>query len=265
MTDYTYNPEKILILGSQIDLVDFEDTTTLMKEWIDGYSSKAPCRRIVVTGFHGIFEAHKNPDFKSVLNSADLWVPDGIAPVWIARLKGNRGVVRTPGAEIMQAYFKLADENGYSSFFYGDTEETLANLKRRLQADYPGHTIAGVFSPPFRSLTETEDNNIIQMINNSRPDVLWVALGMPKQDRWIFEHLDRLRVPIAVGVGAAFSFISGDVKRVPEWIGRFGLEWLWRLSREPKKLWKRDFVDGPMFLFNVFLELTGLRKYGSKS
>ncbi len=99
------------------------------------------------------------------------------------------------------------------------------------------------------------------MINETQPDVLWVGLGLPKQDRWVFEHKDRLNVPIAIGVGAAFGFLSGKVKRVPEWIGNNGLEWIWRFIKEPKKLWRRDLLDGPRFVFHVILELTGLRKY----
>jgi len=101
------------------------------------------------------------------------------------------------------------------------------------------------------------------MINDARPDVLWVGLGLPKQERWIHEHKDRLNVPVAIGVGACFGFFSGKVKRAPLWIGRMGLEWLWRFLQEPKKLWRRDMLDGPRFMGHVFLQLTGLRKYGA--
>lgn len=99
------------------------------------------------------------------------------------------------------------------------------------------------------------------MINMARPDVVWVGLGLPKQDRWVYEHKSRLNAPIAVGVGAAFGFLSEDIKRVPSWIGENGLEWLWRFLNEPRKLWRRDLLDGPRFLFHVLLEMTGLRRY----
>jgi len=220
-----------------------------------------PCRRVVVTGFHGIWEAHRDPEFKAILNSADLWVPDGIAPVWVARLRGFRGVRRIPGAELMRAFFQRANEKGYRSFFYGDTEETLAALRGKLEAEYPNHRIAGTFSPPFRAISPEEDDAHVAMINAARPDVLWVGLGLPKQDRWIFEHRDRLRVPVAVGVGAAFGFLSGKIKRAPAWSGRCGFEWLWRLAHEPRKLWRRDLLDGPRFVFHVLLELCRIRKY----
>jgi len=232
-----------------------------MSRWINGYDQYGRCRQIVVTGFHGIWEAHKYGDFKAILNSADLWVPDGIAPVWVARCRGFRNVKRTPGAEVMKYFFELADQEKYKSFFYGDTEETLAALKEKLEARYPGHKVVGTFSPPFRPLTPEEDDDVIRIINEARPDVLWVGLGLPKQDHWIFEHKEKLNVPIAIGVGAAFGFLSGRVERVPEWIGNNGLEWIWRFIQEPGKLWKRDLLDGPRFVFHVILELTGLRKY----
>lgn len=242
-------------------MIDTNHIITKMARWIDDYDQYGRCRQIIVTGFHGIWEAYKHADFKSILNSAELWVPDGIAPVWVARCRGFRNVRRTPGAEVMQAFFELADQKGYKSFFYGDTEEILTALKRHLEERYPGHKTVGTFSPPFRPLTSEEDEEIVRMINETQPDVLWVGLGLPKQDRWVFEHKDRLNVPIATGVGAAFGFLSGKVKRVPEWIGNNGLEWIWRLIQEPKKLWRRDLLDGPRFVFHVILELTGLKKY----
>ncbi|MBM4032639.1 MAG: WecB/TagA/CpsF family glycosyltransferase [Planctomycetes bacterium] len=249
----------VKILGSRVDLVDFARAMGTIEGWIA--EPDAPCRRVVVTGFHGIWEAHRDPGLRAILNSADLWVPDGIAPVWVARLRGFRGVRRIPGAELMRAFFGRANERGYSSFFYGDTAATLAALRERLEREYPGHKVAGTFSPPFGAVSPEEDAAHVKMINDARPDVLWVGLGLPKQERWIFEHQKRLKVPVAVGVGAAFGFLSGKVRRAPAWVGRCGLEWLWRLAHEPGKLWRRDILDGPRFLAHVLLELCGIRKY----
>lgn len=249
------NLTTIEIMGSRIDLVNLSEISEFMSKWIDAYGYSGSCRRVVVTGFHGIWEAYQNEDFRAILNSADLWVPDGIAPVAIARLKGLGEIQRIPGAELMQAFFERADQKGYRSFFYGDTDKTLGSLREKLESSYPGHKVVGTISPPFRPLTEEEDEKMIQMINQAKPDVLWVALGMPKQDRWIYDHRHRLKVPIAIGVGAAFAFVSGDVKRAPEPIGTWGLEWLWRLIMEPRKLWRRDFIDGPRFLWHVAREL----------
>jgi N-acetylglucosaminyldiphosphoundecaprenol N-acetyl-beta-D-mannosaminyltransferase len=210
---------------------------------------------VVVTGFHGLWEAHKSPVLKSLLNSAELWVPDGIAPVWVARLRGHRNVGRAPGPEIMREFLRRANQTGYRSYLYGDTDTTLSALHQTLSRDYPGHKVVGTFSPPFRPLTPSEDVAIVDQINAALPDILWVGLGMPKQDIWIHERLARLNVPVAIGVGAAFAFVAGVVPRCPEWIGRIGLEWVYRLLKEPKKLWRRDLIDGPRFLFHLGLDL----------
>ena len=238
----------VCILGSRVHLVPGR-TVDSIERWIrtrDGH-----CRQIVVTGFHGLMEAHKNPDLRAILNEADLWVPDGIAPVWLAKLKGHRNVVRTPGAEIMAEFLGRASQKGLSSYFYGDTEETLAALCDTVSREYPGHRIAGCYSPPFRQLSPQEETDIIDRINTARPDVLWVALGMPKQDVWIHERLARLNVPVAIGVGAAFAFVAGTVSRCPQWMGDAGFEWVWRFLREPHKLWRRDIFDGPRFIYHA--------------
>jgi len=160
----------------------------------------------------------------------------------------------------MEAFFAKADFAGYRSFFYGDTDETLAALRESIEDKYPGHQVAGVFSPPFRALTREEDEEHVRMINEARPDVLWVGLGLPKQDRWIYEHAERLDVPVAIGVGAAFGFLSGHVKRCPAWIGGLGFEWAYRLAKEPRKLWRRSLIQGPQFLLHVLPELLGVKR-----
>ena len=243
----------IQILGSSVHLVSTARTVDHIEHWIRKHDGR--CRQVIVTGFHGLLEAHKNPGIRSILNGAELWVPDGIAPIWVARLYGHRNVERAPGAEIMREFFRRANHKGYSSYFYGDTDATLAVLKTTLARDFPGHRVVGAFSPPFRTLSPQEDQKIIDRIKAARPDVLWVGLGMPKQDIWIYERLHRLNVPVAIGVGAAFAFSAGTVQRCPEWIGSMGFEWVYRFLREPKKLWRRDILDGPQFLFRVGLEM----------
>jgi N-acetylglucosaminyldiphosphoundecaprenol N-acetyl-beta-D-mannosaminyltransferase len=189
-----------------------------------------------------------------------LWTPDGIAPVWLARLYGHRNVQRAPGADIMMEFFVRANQRGYSSYFYGETEATLQALQARLRRQFPGHRIAGAFSPPFRKLSPEEDEAVIERINAARPDVLWVGLGMPKQEHWIYERMHRLKVPVASGVGACFSFFAGTVRRCPDWVGRIGFEWAYRFIQVPKKLWRRDLIDGPRFLLQLGLDLAGLRR-----
>jgi N-acetylglucosaminyldiphosphoundecaprenol N-acetyl-beta-D-mannosaminyltransferase len=234
-----------------------------MERWIE--DRDGACRRITVSGFHGLWQAHENPGLRAILNSAELWVPDGIAPVWLARLQGHRNVERAPGMEIMREFFRRANGKRYRSYFYGDTESTLAALQSTVEGSYPGHQVAGIFSPPFRPLTPEEDGAAIDRINAARPDVLWVGLGLPKQDTWIYERLDRLKVPVAIGVGAAFAFVAGTVSRCPDWIGRAGFEWAYRLVKEPKKLWRRDLLEGPRFFFRAAIECLRNQNSASKA
>jgi N-acetylglucosaminyldiphosphoundecaprenol N-acetyl-beta-D-mannosaminyltransferase len=255
-------PAEVRILGSRVHLVSPAAIADRIEDWIanrgDGTSRR--CRQVVVTGFHGLWAAHEDSQLHDILNGAEIWAPDGIAPILVAHLRGMRTAERAPGADIMQEFFHRADARGYRSYFYGDTEGVLDSLRERLERAHPGHRVAGVYSPPFRDLTPAEDEEIIGRINAARPDVLWVGLGTPKQDRWIHARLDRLQVPVAIGVGAAFGFLAGAVPRCPSWMGRRGLEWVYRFAKEPRKLWRRDLIDGPRFLVSLAIELAGLRR-----
>lgn len=248
---------KVDILGCQVNSVTVLEALATIETWITQATGR--CRFVVATGFHGIWEAQKTPEFKKVLNSADLFCPDGIAPIWLSRLMGEPLSARVPGPDLLGSFISVANIKGYSSFFLGDTPETLDLLRLKLVRRYPGHRIAGASSPPFGVLTPGEDSAIVDAIHQAKPDVLWVALGLPKQEWWIYRHLDQLEVPVAVAVGAAFGFLSGKVRRAPHWIGELGFEWLWRLALEPGKLWRRDFVDGPRFLAYAIRECARVR------
>src|SRR5208337_2384442 len=250
-------PPSIEILGSSVSRVTIDEALNHIERWIE--LSGERCRFVVATGFHGIWEAHRNPRLRNVLNSADLFCPDGIAPVWISQLRGLPLPIWVPGPELLARFAARANQTGYRSFFYGDTDDTLATLKERFERQHPGHRVVGTLSPPFRELELEEERATVKQINEARPDVLWVGLGLPKQEWWIHRNLDALRVPVVVGVGAAFRFVSGQVRRAPEWVGGAGLEWLWRLAMEPAKLWRRDLVDGPRFLYRALAETVEIR------
>ena len=254
--------DRVEILGARIDRVLPTEALARIEDWIVNPGPRP--RHVVVTGFHGIWVGHQNPGFRAIVNAADLFVPDGIAPIWLARIRGEPLSTRLPGAELMRMVLELADRRGYGSYFYGDTDETLLALKRRLGERYPGHRIAGAWSPPFRVLSPEEDAADVARINAARPDILWVGLGLPKQESWIHTHLDRLQVPVVVGVGAAFGFLSGQVSRVPSWIGDAGFEWVWRFVAEPRKLWRRDLIDGPRFVWHGLQESLVYRLRNSK-
>jgi N-acetylglucosaminyldiphosphoundecaprenol N-acetyl-beta-D-mannosaminyltransferase len=234
------------IMGCNINSVTVFEALATIETWIEQKSQG--CKFVVATGFHGVWEAQKSSEFRNVLNSADLFCPDGIAPVWLSRIMGEPLNGRVPGPDLLSAFVSVGNIKGYSSFFLGDTPETLAALTTKIKDRYPGHRIAGTLSPPFRPLTAADNVAILETIHRVKPDVLWVAFGLPKQELWISEHLRQLEIPVAVAVGAAFGFLSGKVKRAPRWMGRSGFEWLWRLAHEPVKLWHRDLIEGSRFL-----------------
>jgi len=251
-------PPSIGVLGVRVHMVQMPEVLAHLEHWIQ---TRDRAHYIVASGMHGVMEARRSPEFKAIVNSADLFVPDGISLVWVGRRRGFRLKKRVSGADLMWEFLKLSEQKGYRLFFYGDTEETLGSLTTTLKKTFPRLDIVGAISPPFRSLTPEEDERELEMINTSGADVVWVGLGLPKQERWMFEHRDQVNAPVMVGVGAAFKFLSGQVRRAPPWVGDHGLEWMWRFFQEPKRVWRRVLVDGPHFAGQVMLELSGLKKY----
>ncbi len=249
---------QISILGLPVHMVQIPEVIRLMVDWL--VSERNRLHWIVVADMHGVFEAQKNVEFRRLLQTADLTVPDGISLVWVARRKGFRLKHRVSGTDLMRAFFGRAQHSGWKSYFYGDTDRTLRHLVPNLHREFPGLSIAGSYSPPFRPLTPAEDRAVIRRINKAKPDVLWVSLGLPKQEQWIADHRDQLEVPLVLGVGAALKFLAGTVRRAPIWIGDCGLEWLWRLAHEPRRLWRRVLIEGPQFVGHVAVELAGFRK-----
>ena len=255
----TRNVPFIRILETRVDMVQTPDVMALMDRWIEGEPHQL--HHVVNTGMHGIMEAHKDPSIASVLNAADLLAPDGILAIIVARFYGYRLRKQDTGPDLLWRFSEIANRKGYKYFFYGDTAETLELLSANLTSEFRDLKIVGYQSPPFRPLTQEEDEAMVATINQAKPDVLWVGLGMPKQEKWIFEHRHALKVPVVVGAGASFKFISGTVPRAPTLVCNLGFEWLWRLAQEPRRGWRRVVLDAPQFVVLVFLQLTGLRKY----
>ena len=239
------------VLGVRVHLLSMCQVLDNIWQWVERGDR---CRFIVVTQMHGVMEARRDAEFKQIVNSADLFVPDGFSLVWAARHRGHKLKTRVPGPDLFLEGCRLAERRGYRVFFYGDAVETLEALTKRLKGQFPALIIAGFHSPPFRPLTEEEDAMEVQMINESRADIVWVALGLPKQERWMYEHRDKLNPSVLVGVGAAFKFVSGRVKRAPPWVRNYGLEWLWRFISEPRRVWHRVMIDGPHFLICAAFE-----------
>ena len=248
------------ILGTKVDMIENLDVVSLVGRWIAQEHHQV--HHVVNTGMHGIMEGYRDPEYRKILNAADVLAPDGILVLWIARLRGFRLRRSATGPDLMWNVNELAHKSGYKYFLYGDTAATLKTLAEKLSAEFPGLKVVGTHSPPFRPLTAEEDESEIEVINQAEPDVLWVGLGTPKQERWIADHRSRLNVPVVVGVGASFKFSTGIVNRAPRLLRDMGFEWMWRLIREPKRVWRRVLIDAPQFIGLVALELTGLKKYG---
>lgn len=247
------------VLGVRVHAVQIPDVIRLMEKWIE---ENQKGHYVAVTNVHGIIEAWKSPSFRKILNSASLNVPDGMPLVWIGRRKGYFLKQRVCGPDLMEAFCKETGSK-YRHFFYGGEPKVVTQLTKILDSKYRIQ-IAGVFSPPFRPLTREEDEEVVKFINEAKPDVLWVGLGCPKQEKWMYEHRERLNIPVMVGVGAAFDFLSGIKPRAPHWMQENGLEWLFRLITEPKRLWKRYLLNGPLFILLYIAESLGLINYDSE-
>lgn len=220
---------------------------------------RAACRYVAVTGMHGVMEAQRDPAFREVLNAADLNVPDGTPLVWLGRLRGHDLKRRVYGPELMLKFLQQTGAK-YRHFFYGGAEGVPEKLVERLREAVTGLQMAGTYSPPFRELTAEEEKGIVQRIRAAAPDIVWVGLSTPKQERWMHRFRDRLGVPVLIGVGAAFDIHAGWVPQAPAWMRENGLEWFYRLLSEPKRLWRRYLILGPQFVVLVLLELLGLRR-----
>lgn len=244
------------ILGVRVHAVEMADTIEQLHMWIGDRQSHA--RFVAVTSMHGVAEARRDVAVRHVLNSADLVVADGTPLVWIGRTKGHRFRRRVSGCDLVDNFCRESG-GAYRHFFYGGipcAAERLANTLR----DRFGILVAGTYTPPFRPLTNAEESELAAIVERASPDVLWVGLSTPKQETWMYQHRHKLKVPLMLGVGAAFDLNSGNVRRAPVWMRDHGLEWLFRLAAEPRRLWKRYLITIPRAFWFVGLELMGFSK-----
>ena len=216
---------------------------------------------ICVTGVHGVMEAQDDAAFKKILNEAFLCTPDGMPMVWAGRLGGHRDMSRVYGPDLMLDVCALSETSGMKHFFYGGADGVAELLAQELRAKFPKLAVAGTFTPPFRALNAEEVAQLQAQIAAAKPDILWVGLSTPKQEKFMAEFLSKLDVTLMVGVGAAFDFLSGRVRQAPRWMQRSGLEWFYRLCSEPRRLARRYFRNNPLFVLKFFGQLTGLKKY----
>jgi N-acetylglucosaminyldiphosphoundecaprenol N-acetyl-beta-D-mannosaminyltransferase len=231
---------------------------------IEGWIAQGERQYVCVSGIHGVMESQRDDRLRAIHNAAGMVTPDGMPLVWLSRWKGFRYVERVYGPDLMLACCERSVAMGYRHYFYGGDAGVPEQLVARLQARFPGLEVVGGYSPPFRALTVQEDDEIVDRINAARPDVVWVGLSTPKQERWMSEHRDRVNAPVFIGVGAAFDFHAGLKPQAPLWMQRNGLEWLFRLCKEPRRLWRRYLRNNPMFVWHIMLQSLGIREYHMK-
>jgi N-acetylglucosaminyldiphosphoundecaprenol N-acetyl-beta-D-mannosaminyltransferase len=254
--DYPMVP-KANVLGVGVSAIDLAQGTKLILEAVrrnqKGY--------VAVTGVHGVSEAQADSDFRRILNSAFLNTPDGMPMTWVGRLQGFKKMDRVYGPDLMLELCAASTDGGVRHFFYGGAPGVAEALRLSLESRFPGVRICGTYTPPFRPLNPEEESDLATQISSLRPDIFWVGLSTPKQERFMAAYLHKLSVKIMIGVGAAFDIHSGRVRQAPYWMQRSGLEWLFRLIQEPGRLWKRYLIKNPLFLARIFAQFTGLRRY----
>lgn len=216
---------------------------------------------VCVTGVHGVSEAQNDPAFRRILNRAFLNTPDGVPTVWMGKWQGFQDMGRVYGPDLMLRICELSPARGFTHFFYGGGPGVARQLQQRLEQRFPGLKIVGSFSPPFRPLNPAEETELTALLAELKPDVFWVGLSTPKQEKFMARYWEQLTATLFFGVGAAFDFHAGRTRQAPVWMQRNGLEWLFRLGCEPRRLWKRYFKNNPLFVARALLQLAGLKKY----
>ena len=242
--------------GVLIDRTCIAETVPLIRAFLN---DRRP-RQIVTVNLDFLAIAARDPEFRATINQADLAVADGMPLVWLSHLLGLPLAERVTGNDLVDQCCRVAAERGGSVFLLGAAPGVASKAASHMRQRYPGLKIAGAYSPPFGPLSAEEDQKIVAMIRAARPDVLFVALGAPCQDRWIADHREQLGVPVSIGVGCVLDVLAGVVNRAPAWMQRAGLEWSYRLLQEPSRLWRRYFVDDLPMLGR--LTLGALRRRG---
>ncbi len=249
--------ERTNVLGVGISAINLPMALEILHTWIRHKHQTYVC----ITGVHGVMESQTDPELRRIHNQAGLVTPDGMPMVWMSRLAGHKHVDRVYGPDLMLAVCEVSAEKGYRHFFYGGNEGVPELLRDRLQQRFPGLQVVGTYSPPFRPLTPEEDAAIVAQINAAQPDIVWVGLSTPKQERWMATHLGKVQAPVMIGVGAAFDFHAGLKPQAPRWMQRSGMEWFFRMVSEPRRLARRYLHNNPRFVFAVLMQLLGLRRY----
>jgi N-acetylglucosaminyldiphosphoundecaprenol N-acetyl-beta-D-mannosaminyltransferase len=243
---------RVRVLGVEVSAISMSDALAAIGRWIATGAREYVC----VVPAHTVMDCQDDPRLLEIVNGSGLVTPDGMSLVWLIRLRGHRHVERVYGPDLLLAACRLSVDGGWRHYFIGGGSGVAAELAVRLQRRFPGLLVSGTEAPPFGETSPEADEAIVRRINDAHPDIVWVGLGSPKQERWMASHRERLRAAVLIGVGAAFDFLTGRRRQAPRWVQRAGLEWLFRLLCEPRRLWRR-YARYPRFLGLVAAESVG--------
>jgi len=246
------------VLGTKIAAFNMDRAVGQICEWLDGPEIG---RYVCVSGVHGVMEGFRDENIKRAHNSADACVPDGMPMTWIGRWYGHKSMDRVYGPDLMLRMLEVSAERGYTNYFYGGAPGVAEALTSRMERRFPGLEVVGTFCPPFRPLQPSEQRDVVDHVNSVEPDLLWVGLSTPKQELFMADFHGALTTKVMLGVGAAFDFHTGTVPQAPRWMMRAGLEWFFRLCMEPRRLGPRYLRNNPAFIWNILLQIAGLRHY----
>ena len=249
--------ERFNVLGVGVSAISMADAVATIDSWINDGRRSYVC----ITGVHGVMESLSDKELRAIHNAAGMVTPDGMPLVWLGQLAGQRRVERVYGPDLFLELMARSLETGSRHFLYGGGDGVAELLANRTRERFPGVDIVGTHTPPFRPLTQEEDDAIVDEINDSRADIVWVGLSTPKQERWMAAHLGRLNAAAMIGVGAAFDFHAGLKSQAPRWMQRSGLEWAFRLATEPRRLGRRYLANNPRFVIHALAQKLGLRSY----
>jgi N-acetylglucosaminyldiphosphoundecaprenol N-acetyl-beta-D-mannosaminyltransferase len=243
MTESSQSRERVRAVSLFVDVLDHESAVERVADLVRARAGGYVCFSTV----HMIMESHDSPEFGAKVNAADMIVPDGMPIVWMQKMQGRSDAHRVRANDLMILLCEYAERNNLSVGFYGGKPDVIDAILDRAKRDFRNLKIAYAYSPPFRPLTLEEDDEITKAIIEADPDMLFMGLGCPKQENWMAAHRPRLRA-VMLGVGASFDFFAGNVKESPAWLGGLGLEWLYRLTQEPRRLWRRYLILNPRFM-----------------
>lgn len=246
---------RLCILGMPVSVV----TMHLAIEQIDNWIRNKESRYVCVADVHSLMLARSDQSHNAAMQGADLIVPDGMPLVWTSHLRGETSMSRVPGPDMIQEVCAHSVGQGWRHYFLGGAEGVPERLAEVLSEKNPGLRVSGTYAPPFKPLTEAENAELVESIIAAKPDIIWVGLGCPKQERWMTEHVGHIPGAVLIGVGAAFDFHVGRIRRAPPWMRNYGLEWLHRLLSEPRRLWKRYLLTAPAFVVLASRETLSLR------